>query len=136
MLFFACCLIFFFPPCYPVAALSTANARISSLEAKLSASRKAFDAVTAAKVNAENSNKSALAKAKKAVKALSDANKEHLQREQAVAERLNMMSAAARGTHCTFLLLLLLLFDLFVFLYLIIYSSSAVFCLLGSYRIH
>jgi hypothetical protein len=79
-------------------ALATANARISSLEAELNASRKAFDAATAAKVSAEKSTKSALAKAKKAEKALTDANKEHLQREQAVTEWLNMMSAAAGGT--------------------------------------
>jgi hypothetical protein len=71
-----------------------------------------------------------LAKAKKAEKALADANKEHLQREQAVAERLDTMSAAAGDTYCTFLLLLL--FDLLVFLYLLMYSSSAAFCLLGS----
>jgi hypothetical protein len=70
------------------------NAHILSLEAELNASRKAFDAATAAKVSAENSTKSALAKVKKAEKALTDANKEHLQREQAVAERLNTMSAA------------------------------------------
>jgi hypothetical protein len=128
---FLCLLLdLFFPPCCPTATLTTANARISSLEAELSASRKAFDAATAAKVNAEKSNKSALSKAKKAEKALSDATKEHLQREQAVAERLNSMSAAAGGTHCAFLLLLL--FDLLVFLYLLIYSSSSVFCLLGS----
>jgi hypothetical protein len=128
---FLCLLLdLFFPPCCPAAALATANARISSLEAELSASQKAFDAATAAKVSVEKSNKSALAKAKKAEKALSDANKEHLQREQAVAERLNMMSAAAGGTHCTFLLLPL--FDLLVFLYLLIYSSSAVFYLLVS----
>jgi hypothetical protein len=44
-----------------------------------------------------------LAKAKKAEKDLSNANKEHLQREQAVAERLNQMSAAAGGTYCNFL---------------------------------
>jgi hypothetical protein len=119
-----------FPPCCPAAALVTANALIFSLEAELSASRKAFDAATAAKVNAEKSNKSALAKANKAEKALSDANKEHLQREQAVDERLNTMSAAAGGTHCTFLLPLL--FDLLAFLYLLIYSSSAIFCILGS----
>jgi Skp family chaperone for outer membrane proteins len=81
----------------------TANARISSLEAKLDASRKAFDAATAAKVSAEKSTKSALAKAKKAEKALTDANKEHLQREQAVAERLNTMSATAGGMYYTFL---------------------------------
>jgi hypothetical protein len=49
--------------------LATANARISSLEAELEASRKAFDAATAAKVNAEKSTKSALAKAKKSEKA-------------------------------------------------------------------
>jgi hypothetical protein len=128
---FLCLLLdLFFPPCCPAAALATANARISSLEAELSTSRKTFDAATAAKVSAEKSNKSALAKAKKAEKALADANKEHLQREQAVAERLNTMSAAARGTYCTFLLLLL--FDLLVFLYLLIYSSLAAFCLLGS----
>jgi hypothetical protein len=57
----------------------TANAHISSLEAKLDASWKTFDATTAAKVSAEKSTKSALAKAKKAEKALTDANKEHLQ---------------------------------------------------------
>jgi hypothetical protein len=64
---------------------------------------KAFDAATAAKVNAEKSTRSALAKAKKAKKALTDANNEHLQREQAVAERLSKMSAAAGGTYYTFL---------------------------------
>jgi hypothetical protein len=49
-------------------ALKTTNARISSLEAELDASRTAFDAATAAKVNAEKSAKSALAKAKKSRK--------------------------------------------------------------------
>jgi hypothetical protein len=82
--------------------LATANARISSLEAELEASKKAFDAATAAKVNAEKSTKSALAKAKKAEKTRSDANKEHLQREQVVAERLNKMSAMAGGIYYTF----------------------------------
>jgi hypothetical protein len=47
-------------------ALKAANARIASLEAELDASQTAFDATTAAKVNAEKSAKSALAKAKKA----------------------------------------------------------------------
>jgi phage terminase Nu1 subunit (DNA packaging protein) len=84
-------------------ALKAANARISSLEAKLDASKTAFDAATAAKVNAEKSTKSAFGKAKKAEKDLSNANKEHLQREQAVAERLNQMSAAAGGTYYNFL---------------------------------
>jgi hypothetical protein len=45
-----------------------------------------------------------------------------------MAERLNTMSAAARGTFCTFLFLFV---DLLAFLYLLIYSSSAVFCFLG-----
>jgi hypothetical protein len=84
-------------------ALKAANARISLLEAKLEASRIAFDAATVAKVNAEKSTKSALAKAKKAEKDLANANKEHLQREQVVAERLNQMSAAAGGTYYNFL---------------------------------
>jgi hypothetical protein len=52
-----------------------------SLEAELKASRKAWDVATTAKATAEKSTKSALAKAKKAEKALSDATKEHLQRE-------------------------------------------------------
>jgi hypothetical protein len=62
-------------------ALASANAHILSLEAELSASWKAFDAATAAKVSAKKLNKSTLAKAKKMEKALADANKEHLQRE-------------------------------------------------------
>jgi hypothetical protein len=47
------------------------------LEAELNASRKAFDATTAAKATADKSQKLALAKAKKAEKALADADKEH-----------------------------------------------------------
>jgi Flp pilus assembly protein TadB len=76
-----------------------ANARIASLEAKLSASQKAYDVATAAKANAKKSQKSALAKAKKTEKALADANREHSQREQAVTERLRTMSAAAEGKY-------------------------------------
>jgi hypothetical protein len=53
--------------------------------------------VAAAKASAEKSHKSALGKAKKAEKALADANKEHAQREQAVAERLCTMSTATEG---------------------------------------
>jgi hypothetical protein len=53
-----------------VDALTVANARIASLEAKLDASRKAWDAATAAKVTAEKTAKSAETKAKKAEKAL------------------------------------------------------------------
>jgi hypothetical protein len=82
-----------------VAALATANARIASLEAELNASRKAYDIAATAKANAEKSQKSALGKAKKAEKALADANKEHAQREQAVAERLHTMSTAAESKY-------------------------------------
>jgi septal ring factor EnvC (AmiA/AmiB activator) len=64
--------------------LAAANARISPLEAELEASRKAFDATTTAKTTVEKSTKSALARAKKAEKALVDANKERIQRDQAV----------------------------------------------------
>jgi hypothetical protein len=79
--------------------LAAANARISSLEAELEASRKAWDTATAAKTTAEKSTKSALARAKKAEKALANANKEHIQRDQAVTERLNKMSALAGGKY-------------------------------------
>jgi hypothetical protein len=106
---FACleCLSLFlystlFSPLCDVDALSAANARISSLEAELKAFRKAFDVVTAAKTAAEKSTKSALARAKKAEKALADANKERIQWEQAVIERLNKMSALARGKYHAF----------------------------------
>jgi hypothetical protein len=77
------------------ATLAAANARIASLEAELKASQKAYDIATAAKAIAEKSQKSALTKAKKAEKALADAQKENTQREQAIAERLHTMSTAA-----------------------------------------
>jgi hypothetical protein len=43
------------------------------------------------------SAKAAMAKAKKAKKALADANKGHIQREEAIADRLNQISALAGG---------------------------------------
>jgi hypothetical protein len=82
--------------------LSVANARISSLEAKLEASRKAWDVAAAAKTTTEKSTKSALARAKKAEKALADANQERIQREQAVTKRLNKISALAGGKYHAF----------------------------------
>jgi septal ring factor EnvC (AmiA/AmiB activator) len=75
--------------------LAIANAHISSLEAELEASRKAFDAATAAKTSAEKSSKSALDKVKKMEKSLADLKKERIQRDQVVALRLNKMSALA-----------------------------------------
>jgi hypothetical protein len=89
-----------------VAALATANARIASLEAELRASQKAYDAATTAKANAEKSQKAALGKAKKAEKALADVNKEHAQRERAVAERLHTISTAAESVYLSTCLLL------------------------------
>jgi hypothetical protein len=86
----------------PADDLAAANARISSLEAELEASRKSWDAATAAKTTAEKSTKSALARAKKAEKALADANKERIQRGQAVTEHLNKMSALAGGKYHAF----------------------------------
>jgi hypothetical protein len=82
-----------------VVALAMANTRIASLEAELRASQKAYDAAATAKANAEKSQKSALGKAKKAEKALADANKDHAQREQAMAERLHTMSTAAESEY-------------------------------------
>jgi hypothetical protein len=74
----------------------------SSLEAELEAFRKAWDVAAAAKTTAEKSTKSALAKAKKAEKALADANQERIQREQAITKRLNQISALAGGKYHVF----------------------------------
>jgi hypothetical protein len=92
----------FLCPFCVVDALSTANACISSLKAELEASRKAFDVVAATKTTAEKFTKSALAKAKKAEKALADANQERIQREQAITKRLNKISAFAGGKYHAF----------------------------------
>jgi hypothetical protein len=67
--------------------------------------------------------KSALAKVKKAEKALADAEKEHHLREHAVAERLQTMSTAAEGTHFAFPLLRLLV----CFLVLLLKNSFPTF---------
>jgi chromosome segregation ATPase len=89
----------FFPLLSTADALTTANARISSLEAELEASRKAWDAATAAKVAAEKSAKLAAAKAKKAEKALADADQGRVQGEQAITKRLNQISTLAGGKY-------------------------------------
>jgi chromosome segregation ATPase len=89
----------FFPLLSTADALTMANARISSLEAELEASRKAWDAATAAKVAAEKSAKLAAAKAKKAEKALADADQGRVQREQAITKRLNQISTLAGGKY-------------------------------------
>jgi hypothetical protein len=84
---------------YTADALTAVNARIASLEAKLNASRKAWDTVTAGKVAAEKSAKSAVAKARKAQKALADADQGRVQREQAITKCLNQISTLAGGKY-------------------------------------
>jgi hypothetical protein len=89
----------FFPLLHTADVLTMANARIASLEAELEASRKAWDVATAAKVAAEKSAKSAVTKAKKAEKALADADQGRVQREQAITNHLNQISALAGGKY-------------------------------------
>jgi hypothetical protein len=84
-------------------ALTAANARIVSLEAELDASRKAWDVATAAKVVAKKTAKSAATKAKKAEKALADADQGHVQREQAITKHLNQISTLVGGKYCAVL---------------------------------
>jgi hypothetical protein len=93
----------FLSPSCVADALSAANARISSLEAELEASRKAWDVATAAKTAAEKSTKSEVDKAKKAEKALVDADRDRVQREQAITKRLYQISALAGGKYHAFL---------------------------------
>jgi hypothetical protein len=90
-------------------ALSMANARISSLEAELEASQKAWEVATATKAAAEKSAKAAAAKAKKAEKALANADQGRIQREQAITKRLNQVSALAGGKYLSALFLVYLL---------------------------
>jgi hypothetical protein len=90
-------------------ALSTANAHIASLEAKLEASQRAWDIATAAKAAAEKSAKAAATKAKKPEKSLADANQGRIQREQAITKRLNEVSTLAGGKYLSALFLVYLL---------------------------
>jgi chromosome segregation ATPase len=92
----------FLSPSCAADALSAANAHISSLEAKVKASQKAWDIATAAKTAAEKSTKLALAKAKKAEKALANADRERVQREQAITNQLNQILALAGGKYHAF----------------------------------
>jgi hypothetical protein len=103
-------------------ALTTTNACIASLEAELEASRKAWDTATATKVAAEKSAKSAAAKAKKAEKALADADQGRVQREQAITKRLNQISALASGKYCAVLVL-----SICSFFYLLVFIISCLY---------
>jgi chromosome segregation ATPase len=83
-----------------VAALTSAHARISALEAELRASQQAWEGATAAKVSAEKAVKAAEVKAKKAEMALSDAEQKRLQREWSITERLDSILVAGGGEYC------------------------------------
>jgi hypothetical protein len=98
-------------------ALTAANARVASLEAELNASRKAWDTATAAKATAEKYAKSTTAKAKKAEKALADADQGRVQREQAITKRLNQISTLAGGKYRAILFL-----SICSFFYLLMFS--------------
>jgi hypothetical protein len=102
--------LFDFPfPFRAADALSTANARIASLEAELEASKKAWDVATAAKAAAEKSAKTTATKVKKAEKALADVDQGCIQREQAITKHLNQVSALAGGRYLSALFLAYLL---------------------------
>jgi hypothetical protein len=88
-------------------AFTVANARIASLEAELDASRKTWDVATAAKVAAKKTAKLAETKAKKAEKALVTADQKRAQRDLAVAERLDKISALLGGKRRVMYFLLL-----------------------------
>jgi hypothetical protein len=120
----------FFFICWIADALASANARIASLEAELITLQKAFDYATMAKANAKKLHKASVAKAKKVEKALADANKECLQREQAVAERLNTISAAAGGTYLSYSLVLLVLLSYISMIMSFLSHLSALICCL------
>jgi chromosome segregation ATPase len=85
--------------------LTAANARISALEAELNAAREAWEGANATKVAAEKIAKSVETKAKKAEKALSNADQKRVQRERAIAERLDKISVLV-GSKCRVVLLL------------------------------
>jgi hypothetical protein len=90
-----------------VDALTAANARIAALEAKLTASREAWEGANAAKVAAEKATKSAEIKAKKDEKALADADQKRVRREQTIVECLDKILVLVGGKYCVVLFCLL-----------------------------
>jgi hypothetical protein len=81
------------------AAMVTAHARISALEAEVKASVEAWESANAAKVSAEKAAKSAKTRAKKGEKALVDADQKRAKWEQSIAERLDKISVSV-GSKC------------------------------------
>jgi ABC-type bacteriocin/lantibiotic exporter with double-glycine peptidase domain len=82
-----------------VVALTVANARILALEAEVNSARGAWEGANATKVAVEKASKSVEIKAKKAEKALADTDQKRVQREQAIAERLDKISVIV-GSKC------------------------------------
>jgi ABC-type bacteriocin/lantibiotic exporter with double-glycine peptidase domain len=87
------------PFCCVIVALTLAHTCISALEAELKAAREAWEGANAAKVSAEKVANSEETKAKKAEKALADADQKRVQREQSIAESLDKISIAV-GSKC------------------------------------
>jgi hypothetical protein len=106
-----------------VVTLTVANARISALEAELNAAREAWEVSNAANVSAEKIAKSAETKAKKAKKALADADQRQIQHEQSIAARLYKISVTV-GSKCRVVLFFAtcfrLVFLLFVYFLLLV----------------
>jgi hypothetical protein len=81
------------------AALVTARAHISALEAEVKASVEAWESANATKVSVEKAAKSVETRAKKAEKALAETQQKQAKREQSVAERLDKISVSV-GSKC------------------------------------
>jgi hypothetical protein len=64
--------------CCVIVALTSAHARISALEVKLMTAREAWESANAANIFAEKATKLAETKAKKAEKALADADQKQV----------------------------------------------------------
>jgi chromosome segregation ATPase len=90
-----------------VVTLIVANACISALEAEVNSARGAWEGANATKVAAEKAAKSVEIKAKKAEKVLADADQKRVQREQAIAERLDKISVLV-ASKCSVVLFCLL----------------------------
>jgi Flp pilus assembly protein TadB len=84
---------------FVIVTLTAANACISSLEAELKAFAKTLENANAAKVSTERDAKSAETRAKKAEKALADANQKQIKQEQSLVKRLDEISISI-GSKC------------------------------------
>jgi hypothetical protein len=108
--------------------LAAGSARISALEAELNAAIEAWEGANAVKVAVEKVAKSAESRAKKAEKALSNADQNRVQREQTIAERLDKISVLVGSKCCVCLFWLLVqicIADiLFSFFGLFIYGAA------------